>query len=235
MFRYTRHTRQWVQLTPASSDDVSYGLRRQQSPGTHPGGRLWACSSIDSQSGNLFMGFGQNGASVFYGDVMSYSTGSNLWTYWTGHPTTGSITYPPLGVAQPALNSDGPGGRSSAVCWMANFTLFMFAGQTPNADLTNDLWQFRVANDSWTWVHGHGGDMSASAAAASSGTSGVANQTNMPLPRMQHAGVSDAQGMLWYVIAQCRLSCVLRAHIARCLQHSSAGCFELAVSNMSMH
>ncbi len=108
-------------------------------PGARDSGSAWA-----DQFGNLWLFGGQstnNGTSVYYGDLWSYSTSSNEWTFEALPTTTNAAaTYGTIGV--PA-NSNLPGGRAEAAAWIDGFgNPWFFGGVTLNSAYFNDLWQY---------------------------------------------------------------------------------------------
>jgi hypothetical protein len=133
-------------------------------PGTLSPGARWSPTSWTDKSGNfwLFGGFGcdANGSFGLLNDLWEY-TGGN-WVFVSA-PIPGSNLISQNGVygtQGTAAAGNTPGGRQSASGWVdKNGNLWLFGGEgedatgTPNGIL-NDLWQYDIASNQWTYVAG---------------------------------------------------------------------------------
>jgi N-acetylneuraminic acid mutarotase len=103
--------------------------------------------------------------------------------------------YGTLGVAAP---TNVPTARLGSVTWTdLSGNLWLFGGQVPEStgdtDFINDLWQFNIATNAWTWVSGS----SAVNARGDYGVLGVAAASNVPGARSAATGWTDSKGNFW--------------------------------------
>lgn len=205
----------WTNLSGFASANV----RGVYTGTAFPGGR-WGAAYCTDASGTVWMfggqGYDSNGAIGLLNDLWKYSGGA--WT-WVG-PSVSSVgqnngVYGTLGTPGPGTY---PGGRQTAVLWPDNLGhLWLFgglgldsvgtqnpgtAGSLPNGSapegaLLNDLWEYDIATQQWTWMSGGG----ASGLAEQIGVYGIQQVPAAgfyPGSRWGSSGWSDSNGNLWF-------------------------------------
>ena len=203
-FNSSAKTWTWVSGNDTVNASGVYGTKGVASASNVPGGRGSAVNWIDSKS-NLWlfggMGIDSTGAECYLNDLWEFNPASKEWTWVSGassvpHPPTGaSGVYGTQGMASV---SNVPGARYSAITWTdTSGNLWLFGGGGYDSigtnGILNDLWEFKPATQTWTWV---GGSSTANAKSVY-GTLGVASASNVPGGREGSAGWSDSSGNLW--------------------------------------
>lgn len=212
-----QHEWTWIGGSQNINASGSYGMQGAASAGNFPGARSGSAYWTDA-SGNLWLfgGIGYDANKILGGlnDMWKYSSGQ--WTWITGSNTSpgpavpggagfstlyGNIGAPGVyGTMGVSAAANTPGARNGAAHWTdAHGNLWLFSGYgvdgSDNWASLNDLWKFTPSSGQWTWM---GGTSTAPTAPKGVyGTIGVASATNMPGPRSQAAGWTDAQGNLW--------------------------------------
>jgi hypothetical protein len=185
-----------------------------------PGGRWGAAYCTDASTNTLWMfgGFGLDSAGNggLLNDLWSYNISSGVWT-WVGPSSSTAINnngiYGTLGTA-----GGTPGGRQTAVLWAdGNGNLWLFGGlgldsvgtqnpgaagglpngSTPEGALLNDLWQYNIATQQWTWMSG-GGATGLAEQIGVYGAQQVPAAGFYPGSRWGSSGWSDSNGNLWF-------------------------------------
>jgi hypothetical protein len=193
-------------------------------PGVYTGtafpGSRWGAAYCTDSSGTLWMfggqGYDSTGAIGMLNDLWKYSGGQ--WT-WVG-PSISSAgqnngVYGALGTPTTGAY---PGGRQTAVLWADNNgNLWLFGGlgldsvgtqnpgnagtlpdgSTPEGALLNDLWQYNIATQEWTWMAG-GGPTGLAEQIGVYGTQQVPAAGFYPGSRWGSSGWSDSNGNLWF-------------------------------------
>jgi len=189
-------------------------------PGTLLPGARWSPVSWTDHSGNFWMfggfGYDANGAIGFLNDLWEYTGGK--WVFVSA-PVPGSSLISQNGVygtKGTAAAGNTPGGRQTASGWVdASGNLWLFGGEgldatgTPNG-LLNDLWEYNITNNQWTYV---GGSTAANqdgsyglqpligpaSTASAAGTVGLTGATPgiFPGSRWGATAWTDASGNLW--------------------------------------
>jgi N-acetylneuraminic acid mutarotase len=145
-----------------------YGTLRTPSAGNLPGARYADVSWTDNK-GNLWLfgghGYDSGGTEGYLNDLWKFDPASGQWTWMSGSNTvtcpSSSVcsqagVYGTLGSAAPG---NTPGGRHSAVGWTdSTGDLWLFGGEGFDGNgtdgLLNDLWEFDVSTNQWTWEGG---------------------------------------------------------------------------------
>ena len=201
LWSYNPTTGLW---TWAGGSDVpnaagAYGTQATASPTNTPGARMGGSVWLDA-SGNvwLFGGLGltAGGLAEEFNDLWEYSPASGEWTWIGGSdgPNAAGV----YGTQRAGAVGNGPGARVSAESWKdesGNFWLFGGYGyaQDGNIGNLNDLWEYSLGTNVWTWI----GGSSSAAAAGTYGTQGVPAIDNAPGARAQAAGWVDSSGNFW--------------------------------------
>lgn len=186
---------EWAWVTGSNTGGASgvYGSLGVPAASNVPGERVGATSWTDG-NGNLWLfgGYGVNQAGIggYLNDLWEYSPTAKTWTWVAGANTPNQTgVYGTQGIPE---TSNVPGARESAVGWMdGNGNLWLFGGGTTAH--FNDLWVFKPAANTWTWVAGANTPNQTGVY----GTQGTPATTNVPGAR--HSAVSwiDGNGNLW--------------------------------------
>ncbi|MGH9615216.1 MAG: kelch repeat-containing protein [Acidobacteriaceae bacterium] len=181
-----------------------YGTKGTPSTTNFPGGRWKAVSWIDSKGDLwLFGGFGANlvGSEGDLDDLWEFDPTDKTWTWISG--SSASDVSGAYGIQNVASPSNVPGARDSAISWVDHSGhLWLFGGYGRDANGTlgvlNDLWQFNLADKTWTWVSGSNsvGNFGEGQSGVY-GTQGVAAAGNMPGGRDDAVSWTDGSGNLW--------------------------------------
>jgi N-acetylneuraminic acid mutarotase/ribosomal protein S11 len=202
LWDYTLSTGKWTWMGGLNFvDEVGvYGAKGTVGPLNIPGARYSPATWTDT-SGNFWLFGGSNlevnGTTVdSFNDLWEFSTVSKEWTWMNGSNLLNQIgTYGTLGTA--ALGNT-PGSRSDLFSWTdpsGNFWLFGGFGNdsTTTQGELNDLWEYSVATNEWTWKKGPN-------VVNQNGTFGTLGQLapgNIPESREGGASWADASGNLW--------------------------------------
>lgn len=131
-----------------------------------PGTRDFGSVTWTDTSGNLWLfggsGNDSTGAAGDLNDLWKYNIASEEWTWVNGSNLNGSNpanltgTYGTLNTPDP---NNLPGARDSGVGWIdSSGNLWLFGGEGNDSAGTfgylNDLWEYSVANNEWTWKAG---------------------------------------------------------------------------------
>jgi Galactose oxidase, central domain len=132
--------------------------------GTLAPGARWAPVTWKDNAGNFWMfggfGYDKTGTVGFLNDLWEYTGGHWVWVSSTS-PTSNVINQSGVyGTQGTPAAGNIPGSRQTAVSWTdASGNLWLFGGEgldsagTPNGIL-NDLWEYRISDNTWTWVSG---------------------------------------------------------------------------------
>jgi len=116
------------------------------------GGVGWFDSS--TQEFWVFGGFGPGNS--YYNDLWKYQVNGNSWNFVSG----GKNQRGNNGVKEQATATNIPGSRSGAAGFYdsTNQEFWMFGGygygRTSSKGFLNDLWRYRVSDNTWTWISG---------------------------------------------------------------------------------
>jgi Galactose oxidase, central domain len=174
---YTSVEGQWTQVKGSIGTDQN-GVYTGAAATLTPGSRVNPVSWTDA-SGNfwLFGGFGYDGSGNigFLNDLWEY-TGGN-WVWVSGGTTNLANQNGVYGTPGTASPSNVPGGRQEAVGWAdASGNLWLFGGEGEDSvgtanGILNDLWEYNIASNQWTYVMG--------AVQVNPQKIGIANQTGV--------------------------------------------------------
>jgi len=201
LWEYTLSSGEWTWMGGSNVVNAAgvYGTKGTAAAANIPGARYSAATWTDT-SGNfwLFGGGNQVSASTvnYFNDLWEFSTVSKEWTWMNGsNAINQSGTY---GTQGTAAAGNTPGGRSDTMSWTdpsGNFWLFGGIGfdSTTNQVNLNDLWEFSVSTNEWTWKNGP----NVGNGNGTFGTLGQLAPTNIPSSREGGARWADASGNLW--------------------------------------
>ncbi|MEJ7683837.1 MAG: kelch repeat-containing protein [Segetibacter sp.] len=174
-----------------------YGTQGIAAAANQPGSRVASISWTDL-SGNLWLfgGDGCSAASIGYlNDLWKYSVSDNRWTWVQGDTTVNALgVYGVKGIPGAA---NKPGARDGGISWIdLSGNLFLFGGYGLSAGTfghLNDLWEYNISNNQWTWVKGD----SIMDVNSVYGTQGIASAANKPGGRWTGVSWTDLSGNLW--------------------------------------
>jgi N-acetylneuraminic acid mutarotase len=201
LWRYSPTSGLWTWVGGGSGDNASgvYGTALTAAAGNQPGARQGANSWIDS-NGNVWLfggyGYDSTGAVGYLNDLWQLNPSTGWWTWVTGG--SGDNANGVYGTQGTAAASNTPGSRqaaSVAIDTTGNLWLFGGGGYDSNGAVgyLNDLWQFNLSSEQWTWVNGS----NVRNAAGSYATQGSASGGNIPGARQATSYWSDSTGSLW--------------------------------------
>jgi Galactose oxidase, central domain len=142
------------------------GSKQINQPGAYTGGTLVPGARVNSvtwkdSSGNfwLFGGYGFDGSANegFLSDLWEYTGGK--WVFVSGSNLANQNGV--YGTQGTPSASNAPGGRQEAVGWAdANGNLWLFGGEGQDSvgtanGILNDLWEYNIASNQWTFVMGN--------------------------------------------------------------------------------
>jgi len=158
-----------------------------------PGGSNYSATWTDN-SGNLWL---------LTGDVFSSTTPppsnlpgffNELWEF-TGTANYGGSCSNVWKLVRPPNPPTGPtpAGRWGAITWTDPGTgnLWLFGGQDGGLAFLNDLWEYNIATNTWTYHVGGGNQPGVY------GTQGTASASNLPGGRWGASARRDASGNVW--------------------------------------
>jgi hypothetical protein len=206
LWKYNIASNQWTWISGANvaGQDGIYGTLGAPAASNVPGSRDSAVGWADT-SGNLWLfgGYGFDataGSAVFedgLNDLWKYNIANNQWTWISGsNARKQNGTYGTLGTAAP---SNIPGARYGAISWAdasGNFWLFGGIGFDSTATVAqplNDLWEFTIANNQWTWMSGS----NLTGQTGTYGTQGTPAPGNVPGNRDFGVSWTDESGNFW--------------------------------------
>lgn len=201
LWRYepARNSWTWMKGFSTRNEAGVYGVRGTSDSLNTPGGRMGAVSWMDA-SGELWLfgGLGRDstGLSGYLNDLWKYNQVSRTWTWMRGATTPYSQgVYGDQGTSAAA---NVPAARYDAVSWAdGSGFLWLFGGfgsiDARGAGLSNDLWRYELATNSWTWMKGS----SMIFPSSDYGTQGVPHPDNTPGGRRASSVWTDSSGALW--------------------------------------
>jgi N-acetylneuraminic acid mutarotase len=182
IWKFNNNTKKWHWLkgSPSNSDyGVNVGNNMASSTNT-PSGRknfnYW-------QVGDYFYVYG--GVGFYNSSFFNYNFYNDVWRYhipsnsWICLKSQGNL-FAPLGnygtLGVPNINNF-PQSRSLAAGWYYNNKLYIFGGLANGINESlNDLWEFDLANNTWTWLKGSNTLNGPTVV----GNNNIANATNQP-------------------------------------------------------
>lgn len=181
------------------SAQQSYGALGVASAAAVPG-PLYSPAGWTDSSGNLWLFGGSlshtSGSVSYFNDLWEFNPTNREWTWVNGsasEPNSGGV-YGTLGTAS---TDNMPGGRDLALSWTdSSGNFWLFGGEesyTGCCTTFNDLWEFKPAERTWTWVSG----TNRTNVAGSYGAKGLASTSNVPGARYGSSGWIDSKGNLW--------------------------------------
>ncbi len=177
------------------SDGLQITLPATINSGTNVPQSLWV-SNLRSSTLYYFQIVASNSVGTVYGNIQSFTTLPDQWTWKKGATTRNSTgSYGTKGVETATTN---PAARQGPMSWQSGDHLYIFGGLgigTAAPRCHNDLWRYNTVNNRWVWLKGE--STRTLPGSAVYGSKGVPHVDNTPGPR--HTGTTwvDAAGNLW--------------------------------------
>lgn len=151
--------------------------------------QIFGTIGVEDEKNTPFSGtpsaqWGVNGKLYLFGSVNDrgnqlwvYDTSTNNYTFLKGSSSADALAT--FGTKNMSDANNNPGGREYAGYWAYGNKLYLFGGygfDGVSHGLLNDLWEYDIASNRWTWV---GGNNTRNTAGVY-GTLGVKNSSNYP-------------------------------------------------------
>ncbi len=193
MWKFDISTNEWTWMKGPNTTNqpAVYGTIGVSDPANIPNGRT--CNTKWKDSNGNFWLFGGEFSSRFYNDLWRFDPTTNEWTWMSGTDTI--FDRGTIGTQCVSCTSNIPCARDgNSACWTRSGDNFLnFGGEQSPAPLLNDLWNYNVSTNQWTWISGSiVGDQP-----GNYGTILVSSPSNMPCGRLGNVGWSDNLGNLW--------------------------------------
>jgi N-acetylneuraminic acid mutarotase len=197
LWRYDISINQWAWMKGSNGGDQHsvYGIKGIPDSANHPSGR-WCYAKWKESNGNFWL-FGGSDSSGGKNDLWRYNPNTNMWTWMSGTNLVGDSGRSGTQCIGDTMNAPSALRFENRACWTRPCDNFVFwgggNGSTFNNGL-NDLWNYCVATNKWTW-------MSGSVIPNQIGNYGVktiSSPTNSPHGRLGSVGWKDNSGNLWF-------------------------------------
>lgn len=149
-----------------------YGIKGMPAPANIPPTRV---GEVTWTGGDgrfwLFGGFNFTTGMNYFNDLWEFDPSTNEWTWVAGDSTIGSncpVISSEANCGQPGIygtlgtpaQTNSPGARRNAQSWTdASGDLWLYGGlgfdTAGNLVALDDLWEFAISSNAWTWVAGH--------------------------------------------------------------------------------
>lgn len=157
VWKYDIGTNNWIWMSGPSavSQPAVYGTIGIPSTANTPGGRIVFASGKDAQGNFILFGGVDHTNTQFRNDLWRYNPATDEWTWLSG---TNLINQPGSYVAKcvPSATNYPDNGHEVRTRWTDDCGNLWLFGPGSFASMTNSLWRYSVANDTWTWVTGTG-------------------------------------------------------------------------------
>jgi len=181
----------WVNGPGIPNQPAIYGVIGVPSTTNYPGDRAYGVTTWTDLNNDLWLMGGQRASNPYiYCDLWKYNISTNIWTWMSG---TNGI--PVLGVQGVPSPNNTPGFISEcSSSWTDSSGKLWFFGGMVNSQVLDDLWQYNVSTNEWTWMKGN----IASNIVAAYGTHGISDSLNTPGSRRAYAHWLDTLGNFWF-------------------------------------
>ena len=203
LWMYDLNSKQWTWVGGSKTVNASgtYGIPNSPNTLNSPGARYRAAAWVDTSS-HLWLfggnGYGSTSSTGVLNDLWQYDLSTGEWTWIGGSDTVNVGATGTYGTPGFANATNLPGARESAAAWSdSSGHLWLFGGNgydaTGPVGELNDLWQYDLATNQWTWV----GGSNAANGSGTYGTLNTADPSNIPGARDSGAYWSGTNGRLW--------------------------------------
>jgi len=196
LWKYSPSINEWALMKTGSGIGI-YGTKGVPDPNNIPGGR-WCYTHWKDMNDNLWLfgglGNDKRDSSGNLNDLWRYTIATNSWTWMGGSDTAQSLGMKG-GMCVPSVDSSYPSARyETRACWTLPCDNFMFyGGWSGEYQEKNDLWNYNVSTNEWTWMSGLFNDTMQ----ANYGTRLTPNTSNNPGGRFGAIAWTDANENLW--------------------------------------
>lgn len=184
LWKYDITTNEWTWMSGSTLTGTIgfYGTQGAPDPANVPPARLETAATWTDSSNNLWFFGGQLCCTVngYIDDVWKYNIATNEWTWMKGSNVYGASPVHGIKGIPDAQNT--PGARRVYAHWKRENQFWLFGGQDYVQGCFNDLWEYDIPSNNWTWMKGS----SVSNSAGSFGTSCVFDSLNEPPARMEN-------------------------------------------------
>jgi len=164
LWKYNPALNEWIWMHGDSTYNAVglSGTKGFSTPANRPGARAGSAAWKDT-SGNLWLfgGYYDPGPCQWgknYNSLWKYDITANQWTWMKGDSINGWTNFGTKGVGS---TSTTPGYRTGSYAWAEGSKLWLFGGYgwVPTAadGSLNDLWQYDIVANQWTWMAGDQG------------------------------------------------------------------------------
>ncbi|MBI2269917.1 MAG: T9SS type A sorting domain-containing protein [Bacteroidetes bacterium] len=185
LWKYDISSGNWTWIKGDSTQDKNgvYGTKGVPASTNNPGGRYAALCWKDNTGtfwlmGGIGRGSISGGATTGrLGDLWSYNTSTNEWTWVSGDSLVVSTNS--YGTQCVSAASNNPGGRRYGASWIDNLYqhAWIFGGDgQPSTNYFDNLWVYTITGNQWVWLKGN----STTNNFGVYGTKGVSAATNNP-------------------------------------------------------
>jgi hypothetical protein len=194
LWKYDVSINQWTWMKGPNTGNQPgvYGIKGIPDSANNPGGR-WCYAKWKDSNGDFWL-FGGSDTSGGRNDLWRYNLITNEWTWMSGQNfpnDTGTS-----GTQCIANSMNTPSARiENRSCWTKacdNFINFGGVGPTLGDENMNDLWNYNVSSNQWTWMSG-----SVTSSTGHYGSKTISSPNNLPPGRRGSVGWSDNSGNLW--------------------------------------
>jgi len=186
----------WMKGPNTINQPSVYGIKGVPNPANAPGAR-WSYSHWKDSNGNFWLFGGMNNYNNL-NDMWRFNPTTNEWTWMSGTNILNDIGT--NGTQCVPDTSNIPSARyENRACWTRPCDNFELFGGTGLADRHNDLWNYNVNTNEWTWISG----TILSNNLGNYGTITVSSPTNVPPWHIGSSAWIDISGNLWMFGGYC--------------------------------
>ncbi len=194
LWRYNIATNTWTWMKGSNLPNqlAVYGTQGVEAAANTPGARMAWCRWTDTD-GNFWL-FGGGDFTNSLNDMWRFNPTTNNWTWVSGVSTNNAAGIYGTKCITAATNM--PGARiENRASWVVNGNLWMFGGARTGSvsPSWNDLWEYCIETNKWTWISGD----NTSDQLSNWGTINVPNATNKPGAKGGSMAWKDNNGHLY--------------------------------------
>ena len=197
LWKYNPTSNEWVWVRGNTTAPI-YGTMGVPSALNNPPKLGYGANCWTDASGDLWLFAGYNISSPGQNDVLwRYNIANDEWTWMKGNYTISSpAIYGTKGIA---AISNTPGIRQECKsAWVYGNKLWLFGGIKNAGSAYNDLWQYDIATNNWTWESG----TNIINSSGNYGTKGIPAATNAPPSRLSYTRWQDGNNNFYLFAGQ---------------------------------